>query len=80
MNIKILHLWGKLTPFLILGLFFTITLGLLAMLSYLLIWGLVVGFTVWVITLIKKSLFSPTKIKTNSPPKKEGRIIEHTDL
>ena len=80
MNIKILHHLGKLTPFLILGLFFTITLGLLAMLSYLLIWGLVLGFTAWIISLLKKSLFSTSKIKTNSPSKKEGRIIEHADL
>ena len=59
-------------PFITIGFFIALFVGLLFVFSYVLIWGLFIGFILWIIAIIKQHLFS-------KKPNKEGRIIEHDD-
>lgn len=70
-------IFENIIPFLIAGIAIALCVGLLFMFSYVVIWGLIIGGILWLISLVKELLFpSPTKPST---PKKQGRIIEHDD-
>lgn len=72
---KIQELIEQLVPFIVLGIAIALIIGLFIMVSYVLIWGLVLGGIIWVGVAIKSLLF-PSK----SSGKNEGRVIEHKDV
>ncbi|KTD66602.1 hypothetical protein Lsan_0547 [Legionella santicrucis] len=72
-------IFEALVPFVIAGMAIALFLGLLFMFSYVLIWGIIIGGTLWVIATIRQILFSNTKTTTDVVKKSEGRIIEHND-
>lgn len=74
MNNKLQQLLQTLIPFIIIGIIIALFIGLLIMFSYALLWGLVIGGILWIVSLIKTILF-PTVSKTS----KNGRIIEHNN-
>lgn len=63
-----------LIPFLLLGVFIALLIGLVIMFSYIFLWGLLIGGILWIIAVIKDFLF-PSKTLSKS----EGRVIEHND-
>ncbi len=76
MNKKLQNLLESVIPFLVLGIAVALAVGLFIMLSYVLVWGLVIGGILWLITFVKNYFFpKPDPIIT--PRKTNGRIIEH---
>ena len=74
MNSKLSAALDTLIPFIVLGFAIALILGLIFMLSYVLIWGFIIGGVLWIAALIKQILFPAAAVKTE-----EGRIIEHDD-
>ncbi len=74
MNDKVKLLLETLIPFIILGVSIALLLGLLIMFSYVLMWGLLIGGGLWLISVAKQYLF-PSQLEK----KEQGRIIEHDD-
>ncbi|MDP1602165.1 MAG: hypothetical protein Q8M03_02785 [Legionella sp.] len=74
MNNKFQQMLQTLIPFLLIGVALSLIVGLVIMFSYVLLWGILIGGVLWIISVIKNFLF-PTKALT----KTEGRIIEHND-
>lgn len=72
-------IFENLVPFLIAGVAIALFFGLLFMFSYVLVWGLIIGGILWVITAIKQYLFPNNSTKTEVINKNQGRIIEHED-
>lgn len=64
----------SLAPYLIIGVAIALLVGILIMLSYVLVWGLLVGVVLWGIVRIK--LFLTQK---SSSTIQSGRIIEYED-
>ncbi len=75
MNTKIKELFEQLLPFIVLGVAIALIIGLFIMVSYVLIWGLVLGGIIWIGMVVKNFLFP-----SEAPEKKEGRVIEHKDI
>jgi hypothetical protein len=75
MNEKLQQYLENLMPFLMLGIAIAIVIWLFIMFSYVLLWGLLIGGVLWVISLFKKLFFNDTKTSIES----KGRIIEHND-
>lgn len=69
---------AKIVPFLFLGVMLVILVAGVILLSYLLIWGAVVGLVLFLIAWIREKLF-PSKQLVESQKPKAGRIIEHED-
>ena len=65
----------KLIPYLFVGMVLATLVGLAVIFSVLLLWGLVIGFVLYVVMWIKNKLFPRKQAKS-----KKGRIIEHKDL
>lgn len=65
-------LMQQLAPFLVLGVAVAVIVGLFIMFSYLILWGIVIGAVLWVISKISRYFSSPGSTK-----KPSGRIIEH---
>lgn len=76
MNDNIKRLFENLIPFILLGVAIALVIGLFIMLSYVLVWGLIIGGIMWLGSFIYGYLFPD---KTKLPPSSEGRIIEHDD-
>lgn len=76
MNNKLQKYFENLIPFLILGIFIAISISLLFVFSYILVWGLLIGGVIWVVMTTLQFFFKKDK---TPPPKKKGRIIEHDD-
>jgi hypothetical protein len=74
MNYKFKQILLTLVPFLLIGIAISLFVGLLIMFSYVLVWGLLIGGILWIVSVVKNLLF-PKKKLTNV----EGRIIEHND-
>ncbi len=72
-------IFENLVPFLIAGVAIALFFGLLFMFSYVLVWGLLIGGILWLITTIKQYLFPSSSTKTEVIKKSQGRIIEHDD-
>ena len=71
-------IFETLAPFIIAGIAIALFIGILCVFSYVLIWGLMIGGALWLISVIKDIIFP----KTTKPPvskKNSGRIIEHDD-
>lgn len=77
MNKKIQSLFENLIPFLMLGVAISLIIGLFIMFSYVLVWGLLIGGILWVVSLVK-TFFFPSNTD-NTPIKTKGRVIEHND-
>lgn len=71
-------IFETLIPFIIAGIAIALFIGLLFMFSYVVVWGLIIGGILWLISVFKELVLSYTK---KSPPlkKNQGRIIEHDD-
>lgn len=74
MNNKLQKYFETLLPFLILGIFIAISISLLFVFSYILVWGLLIGAVIWIVMTTLQFFFKKDK---SPPPKKQGRIIEH---
>ena len=74
MNNKIKQVFEQLLPFIVLGMSIALVIGLFIMLSYVLVWGVILGAGLWIAVMIKNYLFP-----SYAPKKSEGRIIEHDD-
>ncbi len=74
MNKTLQQIFQPLIPFIILGVAIAFIIGLFIMLSYVLVWGVLLGAIIWLAALLKNYLFP-----THTPDKSEGRIIEHDD-
>ena len=72
-------IFETLIPFIIAGIAIALFVGLLFMFSYVVIWGLIIGGTLWLISVVKELLFTNTKKTTTIIKKTQGRIIEHDD-
>ncbi|HHF7366904.1 TPA: hypothetical protein ACPSKY_002026 [Legionella bozemanae] len=72
-------IFENLVPFLVAGVAIALFFGLLFMFSYVLVWGLLIGGVLWLITAIKQYLFPDKSNKTEVIHKNQGRIIEHDD-
>ena len=68
-----------LVPFVIGGMAIALFLGLLFMFSYVLIWGIIIGGTLWLVSTIKQFLCPQNKTSTEIVKENQGRIIEHND-
>ncbi|WP_133136640.1 hypothetical protein [Legionella rowbothamii] len=71
-------IFETLIPFIIAGIAIALFIGLLFMFSYVVIWGLIIGGILWLISVVKELIFPSTK-KTPISKKTQGRIIEHDD-
>lgn len=65
----------KLTPYLILGVTIALVIGLFILLSYVVLWGVLIGGLVWLIVFVKNYFFP----KQSRAQQTQGRIIEHED-
>lgn len=74
MSNKIRQLMESGIPFLILGISIAFIFAMLIFFSYILIWGIIIGSILGLISWIKYRFFSSKPQKTH-----KGRIIEHDD-
>ena len=74
MNNKLKQMIELLPTFIVIGIALALITGLFIMLSYVLVWGLILGGILWIGMLIKNYLFPSAAMTKN-----EGRIIEHQD-
>lgn len=66
-------------PFLVFGFMIAIMIGLLVIIGYVFVWGLVIATALWVISSLKKLYLAKfSHVKKSS--KHKGVIIEHEDL
>jgi hypothetical protein len=78
MSNKLSKIFQPLVPFLIAGIAIALVIGLLIMFSYVIVWGLLIGGILWLLSVLKELIFSNTT-KSISAKKTQGRIIEHDD-
>ena len=70
----------SLMPFLAAGFAIAVLIGFFIVLSYVLIWGLVIGGGLWLGMMMKEKLFpSPKRASSRSHHSDKGRIIEHDE-
>ena len=74
MKNKVQKALEQLFPYIMLGVSITLVIGLFMMLSYVFIWGALLGGVIWLAVTIKNYLFPSLSSKEN-----EGRIIDHDD-
>jgi membrane protein YdbS with pleckstrin-like domain len=74
MNNKLKQMLEQLPAFIILGIAIAVVVGLFIMLSYVLVWGLILGAIIWLGVVIKNYIF-PSSVSD----KNAGRVIEHDD-
>jgi hypothetical protein len=74
MNDKLQQILESLIPFIVLGIAIALFIGLLFMFSYVVVWGLLIGGALWLITVVKEYV-SPSE----HSKKEKGRVIEHDD-
>lgn len=63
----------QLLPFLWVGIAIALAIGVFLVLSYVFVWGLIIGGILWIFSLIK-DYFSEKK---QAPPSPTGRVIDH---
>lgn len=71
-------IFETLVPFIIAGIAIALFVGLLFMFSYVVLWGLIIGGVLWLISVLKALIF-PDKTTSVVIKKNQGRIIEHDD-
>lgn len=72
-------IFENIVPFIIAGIAIALFVGLLFMFSYVVIWGLIIGAILWLITLIKQFIIPNSTPKSKTSSQSTGRIIEHDD-
>lgn len=77
MNEKVQQVIENLVPFLMIGVAIALVIGLFIMFSYVLVWGLLIGGILWILSIIKALVF-PSE-SNHTLVKSKGRIIEHND-
>lgn len=71
---------SKILPFLFIGIMLVVLVVGFILLSWLLIWGAIVGMVLFLIAWIKEKLFPSRHLtRTENPRTKTGRIIDHDD-
>jgi len=76
---SIQQIFENLVPFIIAGIAISLFLGLLFMFSYVIVWGLIIGGILWLVSTIKEYLFPSKSGNPEAIKKGKGRIIEHDD-
>jgi hypothetical protein len=71
---------NRLIPFIFLGIMIVIFVAGIILLSYLLIYGAIVGIIIYLIVWIKEQLFNKKKSPYPEQKKRSGRTIDHDDL
>ena len=66
-------------PYIFVGVRLAVFVARAIILSYVLIWGLIVGTILFIIAAIKNKFFNK-KPAANDPEQPQGRIIEHDEL
>ena len=74
MNDKLARLFQQLIPYLMLGIVIACTIGLFILFYYIVLWGLVIGFIIWLTATIKGYFFSKKDLRKSSA----GRVIDQT--
>lgn len=69
---------AKIVPFLFLGMMLVILIVGFILLSYLLIWGAIIGLVLFLIAWVREKLF-PSRQLTKTDKSTSGRIIDHDD-
>ena len=72
MTNKLEEIFEQLIPYIILGITIAFIIGFFIMLSYVLVWGILLGAIIWLVVRIKNNFFPSPSAKKN-----KGRIIEH---
>lgn len=75
MSNKFKQMLEQLPTFIVLGIAIALIIGVFIMLSYVVVWGLLLGGIIWLVVVIKNYL-SPV---ISSSKHEDGRIIEHDD-
>jgi hypothetical protein len=65
-------------PFLLLGVFIALSIGFFIVMSYVLIWGLLIGFVLYGVSAVYRYFFGESTV-AEDPRSHQGRIIEHDD-
>lgn len=65
---------------LIAGLVIAVFVGIFIMLSYVFLWGLLVGVVLWAIISIKEAIFPSEVQRDTDDGKSEGRVIDYDDI
>ena len=78
MNDKLQRFLENLLPFLVSGIGIALVIGIFIMFSYVLIWGILIGVILWLVSLVKGLLFTSAS-SHKKPTKAKGRIIEHNE-
>jgi len=73
------NLLARIIPFLFLGIMLVILIAGLILLSYLLIWGAVVGLVLFLIAWLREKFFPPRHLTKIDKQSKSGRVIDHDD-
>jgi len=68
------RIFNRFRPYLLLGMSVVFAVVLIVLLSYLFIWGAIIGAVFYLFTLVKR-YFSQQKI--DQPPVESGRVFEH---
>jgi len=71
------RIFTSLIPFLFFGILVVILAAGLIIVSYLLIWGAIVGLILFLIAWIKEKLFPSKHLTRTNPSKSSGRTIDH---
>jgi hypothetical protein len=74
MSNQLERLYQQLIPFLIAGIAIALFIGLFIFFSYVVVWGLIIGVSLWLIALVKNLLFPRKKTHLT-----KGNIIDHHD-
>ena len=69
----------SLVPFLILGVSIAVFIAIMILLSYVLIWGVLIGGVIWAFMLIKEKIFGKKKVSA-SKQEHQGRVIDYDDI
>jgi Na+-transporting methylmalonyl-CoA/oxaloacetate decarboxylase gamma subunit len=70
------NLLETLIPFMVMGIAIALFIGLFILMSYVLVWGIVIGGILWLVAFIKNKFF-PSPKRTE---KKQGRVIDYKDI
>lgn len=77
-------IFDSIVPFIILGISIAVFVALIVLLSYVFIWGLVIGGILWLVAFVKEQLFPRNKkrnqVDDNNESKSKGRIIEYDEI
>ena len=72
------HFLEIISPYLLIGFVIALFIGLLIVLSYVVIWGVLIGAVIYACVFIKNKFFPDKKKPVQY--EQEGRVIEHDDL